>query len=154
MLTFFLSFHQVMARFLDMVLSFGKTSLPFDFHYTAFREESCSHMNETEHSAIPRLGRSARQVRICYNLWSVELSDARAGPPWSMRQTAVYHSFDIENGRALWITIKANDLLQKRVTEASKTFKQLQPSSIQNLQGSFSSTLITHLLYVEWCDEN
>ncbi|KAL1988664.1 hypothetical protein VTN96DRAFT_8364 [Rasamsonia emersonii] len=153
MFVYLLSFLQVMARFLDLIFAFGRQWLPKDFHYTAFRHENFLDTLEAKKFEIPKLGRSGREIRHCYNVWSVERSSA-GGSPWSIRQTAVYHSFDMDTGRALWINVKGNDLMQKRITEATKTCRRLQAGSLTDLRGSFAATLVTHLILFEWCGEN
>lgn len=92
-----------------------------------------------------------QDLRLCYNLWSVEKSSS---PEWSIRQTAVYHSFDIDNGRSVWINIKGNKLMQERITQSVKSFSPLQASASKTNSGAFSATLHTHILIMEWSAEN
>lgn len=141
-----------MAPFLDLVFSFGAQLHQEDFHYTAFRHESCLDEANTGSFDIPRLGRSGRSLQQCYNLWSVEKSDADGS--WAMRQTAVYHSFDLGSGRALWLNVKANELMLKRVTGVTETSPKARASSLLDAASSFAATLVTHLVMFEWCSEN
>lgn len=141
-----------MPQFLDLTLTFGKQTTPKEFHYTSFKEESFLDPKVAELHEIPRMGRSGRQIRLCYNLWSVERT---TGPGiWSIRQTAVYHSFDIENGRSLWINIKGNENMEQRITDSIRSSPQLQSEALKTKSGSFAATLITHLLVFEWSAEN
>lgn len=67
---------------------------------------------------------------------------------------AVYHSFDLENGRSLWINMKTNSLMRERIQEAAAEFPQLSSTALHDLPGCFAATLLTQLIYLEWCDEN
>lgn len=123
-----------------------------DFHYTAFNAENFLDKSDAKIHCIPRLGRSGREIRHCFNLWSVEKSDL---PPYlPIRQTAVYHSFDVDTGRNVWINMKGNELMQERITQALGSSSQLQPGSLKTTSGSFSASLLTLLIVLEWSGEN
>lgn len=151
MFVYMMSFLQVMARFLDFVFAFGRQDLAEDFHYTAFRHENFLSKSQAELHKIPRLGRSGLEIRLSYNLWSVEPSTS---PKWSIRQTAVYHSFDLNYGRALWLNVKANEIMKERIAKATSTFEPMLARSSTDPARSFAATLVTHLIFFEWCAEN
>lgn len=153
MLDYLLSFHQVSPSYLELVFSFGKETQPDDFHYTSFRQESFLDEADADAFAIRELGRSGREIRHCYNLWSAERSSFD-GKQWPMRNTAVYHSFDVESGKALWINIKANDVIKSRVTDATTTSLELSADKMSNLSNCFVATLKTHMIHFEWCRES
>lgn len=67
--------------------------------------------------------------------------------PWSIRQTAVYHAFDLKTGRALWINIKGNNILQ----DAIKRDTLGHQVRVESIDQSFLLTLRTHLVYLRWC---
>ncbi|TVY37913.1 hypothetical protein LOCC1_G008368 [Lachnellula occidentalis] len=146
--------HQVMPAFLDFVFPFGDQENMQDFHFSGFREETRLLASDGELS-IPALGRSGRDVRLCYNLKSVESSNSNPKMPWSIRQVAVYHSFDVETGKAFWTVIKGNQLLKNRIEAAtvSATSGRGNLNSFETTASSFSSTLATHLAICDWCDE-
>lgn len=123
-----------------------------DFHYTAFNAESFLDASSAKKYCIPRLGRSGREIRHCFNLWSVEKSETP--PYWPIRQTAVYHSFDVCTGRSVWINIKGNELMQTRITQALGSTSQLQPRPLKTTSNSFSASLLTLLIVLEWSGEN
>lgn len=150
--TYISTFFQVMPKFLDLVCTFGKQSTQKDFHYTAFSEESFLNTELARNNSIPRLGRSGLEIRMCYNLWSVEASE-RPGP-WSIRQTAVYHSFDVLEGRALWINIKGNEEIRDRITESLSPPSEVQKGFLETRSRSFSAALRSHMLIFEWSAEN
>ncbi|KAI1131152.1 hypothetical protein F5Y10DRAFT_234362 [Nemania abortiva] len=159
MLSLVFVFHQVMAQFLDVALFFGTfpgLNVPTAFHRCVFRHERFVETDDAPRFGIPQLGRSGMEIRHCYNLWSVEKSDSKHGKraPWEIRQAGLYHSLDILNGRATWIHMKANKLLESRISEAYNSVELLQARNLQTIQGSFTATLLTHLIMFEWCGEN
>jgi len=149
-----LSFHEVIPQFLDLVFGFGEQPPPAsDFHFTAFHHDNTLDQKHAQAFEIPKLGRSGRQIRLCYNLWGVELSDAD-GTSWVFRQTAMYHSFDVENGQTLWINIKANDLMMERIRDVESTPGRPKPGTDADVCALFADTLAIHLVMFQWCCEN
>jgi hypothetical protein len=102
---------------------------------------------------IARLGRSGRELRHSFLLRSVERAEG-AKDPWSIRQVAAYHSFDVETGRSVWITVKGNDLLQRRIIEDSDDLPVYQGAMGLDVGASFDASLVTHLIFFRWCEEN
>jgi hypothetical protein len=147
-----------MPQFLEIILSFGAfqhRAVPIAYQNAVFRYEHGIDSGDAVRSNIPELGRSGRVIQNCYNLWSVEYSDdTTAKPPWAIRQTGVYHSFDVGNGRALWITVKANTIMEDRVKKATtRGVSSLGPKALENVADSFKASLATHLITLEWCCE-
>lgn len=150
MFTLALTYHQVMPSFLDFIFPFGRQEYAQDFHFSGLRHENC--LNPLDKGLnVPELGRSGREIRLCYNLQSVEKSGGQADLPWLIRQTAIYHSFDVETGRSVWINVKGNKLLKKRIEEASKLS---QLGSFKSISRSFAATLTTHMIFCDWAGEN
>jgi hypothetical protein len=149
MLKLLFTYHQVMPSFLDFVFPFGKHVFPQDIHFSGLREDTRL-APSPDPTAIEKLGRSGREMRICYNLRSVERLDD-PGLPWSIRQSAVYQTLDIQTGKALCIVIKGNKLMKNRITEASKSKAWSSATSLKEL---FVTTLETHLLMCDWSGEN
>ncbi|KAF2971548.1 hypothetical protein GQX73_g1985 [Xylaria multiplex] len=159
MLSLVFTFHQVMAQFLDVVLFFGTfpgLNVPTAFQHCVFRHERFVAPDDASRFKIPQLGRSGMEIKHCYNLWSAEKSDSSHGKraPWEIRQAGLYHSLDLLNGKATWIHIKANEILEKRIDEAYNSIKLHQGHNPQTVLGSLSATLLTHLILFEWCGEN
>jgi hypothetical protein len=148
MLKLLFTYHQIMPSFLDFVFPFGKHVFPQDLYFSGFREET--RLTSTpDPTAIEKLGRSGCEMRICYNLRSVErLQDPVL--PWSIRQSAVYQTLDIKTGKALCIVVKGNKLIKSRITEAGKS----KSWSATSLKDVFCTTLETHLLMCDWSGEN
>jgi len=150
-----LTHHQVMVSFLDFIFPFGMQEYLQDFYFNGFREETRI-SSPAAGLVISKLGRSGREIRLCYNLKSVERSPSDKHWPWSIRQTAVYHSFDVEYGKALWIIVKGNELMKDRIQ--SSTAKGAAGSTgLKNFESTskaFETSLATHLMLAEWCDED
>jgi Mg2+ and Co2+ transporter CorA len=146
-----LSYHQVMPSFLDFVFSFGRQEYPEDFHFSGFKQESrlCPMDRGLQ---IPELNRSGRNIQMCYSLRSVEPTESRE--EWSIRQTAFYHSFDLESGQATWIVIKGNEKMRDRIMEETLASNGSDLRCFETVEKSFSSALATHILFCEWSAEN
>ncbi len=146
-----------MPDFLDFVFPFGESEHAQDFHFSGFRAEN-QFGNEPGALSVPALGRSGRQFQMCFNLRSVEATTYDSRRPWSIRQTAVYHSFDVENGRTVWIFVKGNCLFRDRIESAaansSKTEKKNNITSFDTVPAAFASSLNVHLMLCEWAREN
>jgi hypothetical protein len=151
MITYLLTYHQVISNFLDFIFPFGHQHYAEDFHFSGFREDTRL-STPGRGLKIPELGRTGRELRICYSLKSVEPHLRTPDWPWSVRQTALYHSFDMETGKACWMIVKGSNLIRDRIQSVSKGPSEL--SSFETTASSFASTLATHLVLCDWCDED
>jgi hypothetical protein len=152
MLNYTLTYYQVMPAFLDFIFQFGLQEHAQDFHFSGFREET--HLLAAEKGIqIYELGRSGRDLCMCYSLKSVERTGGDNWP-WSIRQTAAYHYFDIETGRALWILVKGNEVIKDRVQSATSPNRISRQGGLKEAWRSFSSTLETHLILCDWSAES
>lgn len=152
MFLYLCTYQQVSADFIDLLYSFGVAS-PLgsnDFHHTRFIWEYTRESSPLPYS-IPELGRSGVEMIVGYKLCGMEESDF--DQKWTMRQTAVYHSLDISNGKSFWVTVKANGLIRNRIAEASSSSSG--PLSIvpSDLQSSLRNALATHLIMLQWCTD-
>ncbi|KAI5464962.1 hypothetical protein BGZ63DRAFT_421949 [Mariannaea sp. PMI_226] len=155
--TYVLTFHQVAPSFLDYLHSFGDTENPLDYSWIDFQSEDSLGVAKSEALEIPKLGRSGRELRVSYLLRSVERSEDRHGDrqwAWKVRQMAVYHSFDLVNGRAFWLHIKANGYMKDTITDAVTEIPELRGTSLNDVASAFAATLATHTLILDWCDYN
>ena len=152
MLALSMTYLQVMPGFLDFVFPFGKQSNERGFHFGGFRYQS--RLPDSERGLrVPELGWSGRDYKLCFNLKSVEQARG-GGEPWSIRQAAIHHSFDVESGQASWIVIKANKLLKDRIKSATGARGLPKISSYETLDRAFASALATHLIFCQWSGEN
>lgn len=162
-----LSFHQVMPCFLEFLTVFGRQDEAKDPRFTGFRELIVlGHQSEV--LAVPDLGRSGRHYQLCYNIKSVVNKGGDEGRPmfnpWSTRQAAVHHQFDVVSGNTLWIVAKGNLDLQRRFTAMTKKKAPLDGRSFAMTEECFRSSLAAHLLfclsatedwrgYIQWLEE-
>jgi hypothetical protein len=120
-----------------------------NFHdISALRVESRL-QEEQRGPEITSLCRSGLDIRVCYTLRSVEQSLNQVPLPWSIRQTAIYHSFDLLTEEALWINIKGNQLLETRIEESIIPDEPADTST----QSPFAASLSAHLIFAEWSVE-
>ena len=146
------TYNQVLPGFLDFVFPFGKTEFARDSQYSGLRHES-SIGEEFQSLAVPKLGRSGAEVRICYSLKSVESSKANSEWPWSIRSTAIYHSFDVQTGHAEWVVVKGNQLMKSRITTATSSHKLASMTTFDTVEEAFASSLSFHQLFGDWSAE-
>ena len=152
MLALLLTYQQAIPGFLDFVFLFGKQANERGFHFGGFRYQS--RLSDSERGLeVSELGWSGRDYKLCFNLRSVERARG-GGEPWSIRQAAIHHSFDVVNGQAAWIIIKANKVLQDRIVSATGPQGLSKISSYQGPERAFASTLATHLILCQWSGEN
>lgn len=145
------SYQQVSPVLIDMMASFGKQYRPADFHSVSFTQDDLPKPAQGSNLAIPEIGRSGWELRHCYKLHGLEQSDFDG--KWTMRQTAIYHSFDRENGRAFWLTIKANNEIRDRVKDGIQSLDVMKATCMNTLGSSFMACLATHLVTIDWCAE-
>ena len=151
MLMLIFTYHQVMPAFLDFLFPFGRQEYQKDFHSCGFRHDTC--ISEFDGGLkIPELGRSGREFQICYSLKSVEPSKDRW--PWSIRQCALYHSFDLETGRSNWIVVKGDQKMKNRIKAVVDSQWYAKTSPFQNVERAFVSTLKIHMIILDWSAEN
>ena len=152
MLALLLTYQQAIPGFLDFVFLFGKQAIERGFHFGGFRYQS--RLSDSERGLeVSELGWSGRDYKLCFNLRSVERARG-GGEPWSIRQAAIHHSFDVVNGQASWIIIKANKVLQGRIRSATGPQGLHKVKSYQEADRAFASTLATHLIVCQWSGEN
>ena len=142
-----------MPEFLDFLSPFGMGQYPQDVQFEGFRQ-STRLTDANRGLSLPELGWSGRDIRLCYNLKSVERSEANPDWPWSIRHCSAYHSFDTENGLANWIVIKGNQLMKNRIKSATDTNGLPETSSFQSTDRAFASSLATHLIFCDWSAES
>jgi hypothetical protein len=145
-----------MPSFLDFVFPFGRQEHARDLNFSGFFEESNLGSLKQSNKKWLELGRSGEELRMCYNLKSVERSEYQPHMPWSIRQTALYHSLDIVTGEVIWVIVKGDELIKERIEE----FAEEQASSTDTPSGrsqnssSLASTLETHMILCDWCSED
>ena len=140
-----------MPEFLDFVFPFGDQDDPLDPYFSAFRQDI--KLSVGSGLGIPELGRSGQIVQMCYNLKSAEPVKNPPQWPWSIRQTAIYHSFDVITGKSVWIMIKGNDRISKRVKEETNRVGQRDINTFDSLESSFAASLAVQRILCDWARE-
>jgi hypothetical protein len=156
MLACVLTHYQVMPNFLDFIFPFGRQEYAEDFHFSGFREDTRQLLSDGG-LRIPELDRSGLEIRMCYSLKSVEPWERNPDWPWAVRQTALYHSFDLVTGKAFWIVVKGSHLIKERVQSATAPppgGASSELSSFGSIASSLASSLAMHLVLCDWCDED
>ncbi|KAK3372080.1 hypothetical protein B0H63DRAFT_483814 [Podospora didyma] len=153
MLKLILTFHQVDPLFLDYIFTFGDQDEPLDAGLSHFQRQDALTVPKRL-PFIAELGRSGREIRHSFLLRSVERVPTATSWPWSIRQLAAYHSFDVVNGRTVWITVKGNDVMQQRIIDDTSDLPVLRAAFERDVPASFEASLGTHLIYFQWCEEN
>jgi hypothetical protein len=140
-----------MPSYVDFLFSFGKRDPPRDFHFSGMYDET--HLLDDHPSlSLPDLGRSGIDFKMCYNVKSVESSKSQEAFPWSVRQMAVYHSFDVLTGKSFWTIIKGNELIKRRIQAATDPSRHPDLDLSSALQ-SFLVTLTVQVIIFDWCRE-
>ncbi|KAF4439105.1 serine/threonine protein kinase [Fusarium austroafricanum] len=154
-LSFLSSFFQIAPSFLDFISSFGLSIEPTDYHMTGFNGSDTLDLPTPKALQVPRLGRSGSEHVVQYLLRSVEQSTGpKDAPTWNIRQMAVHHKYDFITGKAFWLNLKTNSLMQERIKEVLAHDPAFSLTPADGLPRSFSVTLLTHLIHLEWCDES
>ena len=158
MLTRILTYHQVMAGYLDFLFVFGSQNEARDLRYSGFREQfSLRKLPTPNPNEIRTLKRSGRQFQLSYNLKTVALKSpdntALSDMEWSIRQAAFHHQFDIEEGTTLWIVTQGHLSIKERIQEMTAIHGRPEDRKFGNEVECFRTSLRTHLLYCQWSTE-
>lgn len=141
-----------MPAFLDFLFTFGLSEHTKDFHFSGFRSEMNFDDGDTR-LVLLQMGRSGRELRMAYIMRGVERVPSQTSWPWAIRQSAIYHSFNIETERSVWLVVKANKVLKKRIATLCEDQALYPAECHEDDLRSFDSSLISHLLVCEWASE-
>ena len=154
MLLRILSYHQVMASFLDFVSAFGAHALPPEMRFSGFREQNL--LPYPEKLKWDSLSRSGRQYQISFNLKTAgQYQDPGDSSRtfWTIRQAAVHHQFDAESGATLWIVIKGDFEIRDRIQNLTGPEGRREDRLFNTPAECFFSSLAVHLLLCDWSAE-
>ncbi|RYP32958.1 hypothetical protein DL767_004974 [Monosporascus sp. MG133] len=140
----------VMPSFLEFIFTFKGRERPFAQAF--FRHENYLEEEDPAFS-LPVLGRSSMLIQHAFNVLSVEKSTG-PGKSWPLRQTALYHAFDVRSGHSLWIVLKGDSLMRKRIPKAASQQPDMKPASMTTPARSLVACLHVHLIILEWSAEN
>ncbi|RSM05248.1 hypothetical protein CDV31_009646 [Fusarium ambrosium] len=149
MMAYLFTHHQIMARFLDFWCAFTYRETPHSF--THFRNEDYLDSRHRQ-PGLDVMGRSGIKLQHCFNLLGIERSRDKKG--WELRHTAAYHSYDLKEGRTLWVVLKGDNTMRKRLESATEESIKKGDMSPHSAHDSFAQTLTDHFLIMQWCIEN
>ncbi|KAL2680433.1 hypothetical protein Neosp_008034 [[Neocosmospora] mangrovei] len=149
MMAYLFTHHQIMARFLDFWCSFIFREKSHSF--THFRNEDYLGLQHHQPGLIP-MGRSGIRIQHCFNVLDIERNRENTG--WELRQTAAYHSYDLIEGRALWVVLKGDSTMRRRLESTTEESIKKGDAPLESVHDSFAQTLKDHLLIMQWCVEN
>lgn len=157
MLVRLLSYYQIMPSYLEFLLVFGIHKHSREKRFSGFRGELP--LTDGRNLAIHSLGRSGRQLQLCYNLKTVakRIEPYQLAPSenhWTIRQGAFYHRFDVETGNSLWMITRAGLDIKQRVEDMTGKTGQIEDREFQTLKQCLRSSLAVHLLLCHWSSEN
>jgi hypothetical protein len=157
MLKELLSYHQVMANYLDFVFLFGQSSGANDMRFSGFREQTYLRSPVTP-KGLENLGRSGRGYEVSYNLKTVQLKNEDDPASWSVRQAGLYHAFDVSYGTTTWAITRAlsngkNDL-KERIEELTGPAGRLEDRNFDKAEDCFRSSLSIHSIMIHWASES
>ena len=149
------SYHQMIPSILDFLFSFGAQHHAKDFLYAGFRQDTRL-IDSEKTTSISALGRSGRAIQLCYSLRSVEAVPRQEEWPWSVRNTALHHTFDLESGRTSWLIVKGEGgaSMKERIINETSSPKGTMFEKFSSPSQVFSTTFISHLLLCNWSVEN
>lgn len=145
-----LTYLKTAPTFLDFIFPFGKQANRQSAKFNAFRG------TETWVDKLSPLDRKPvyQELQLCYSLRGPEPTARPPEWPWSVRQTAVYHAFDLNNGDAVWINLKSNTDMAPRIANVLRTPVRSGTQTISDLSTAFRAALATHFTFCEWGAEN
>ncbi|KAK4032595.1 hypothetical protein C8A01DRAFT_40957 [Parachaetomium inaequale] len=151
MLKCVLAYEQVPPAFLKAVYAFGDRPGDLaDAGLASFGRHSRTYRGHTE---------ASENVHLSCEWYLVRSFEKRQGDvmhsrdwPWLPRQMAVYHSFNHENGRSFFLTIRGNGLFRKQI-QARRSLLASPPVKGPHAQreAALQTALTTHLMYLSWC---
>lgn len=146
-----------MPVYLDFMLVFGAQDDPKDLRFSGLREQ-INLKTPTDDMVVPSLGRSGRHYQLCYNLKSVQSKSKSTDnvklDDWSIRQAAMFHRFDVENGSTLWVVTKGGDDLLDRYEELVGEEGRREDKQFDSPREALISSLSVHLMYCHWSTED
>ncbi|KAI0016332.1 hypothetical protein F4780DRAFT_759774 [Xylariomycetidae sp. FL0641] len=148
-----LAYHQVMPNYIDFLLVYGAQEEDRELRYSGFRSQT-TFVNPEPGHIIPDLNRSGRQHEICYNLKGVDPKRIGESQPlrnqWKIRQSAIYHRFDLGTGTTLWILGDPRETVKPAIGEVLPEGALPASFRFSTMAESFSASLDTHLVLASW----
>ncbi|KAH7191891.1 uncharacterized protein B0J16DRAFT_410653 [Fusarium flagelliforme] len=142
---------QIPPSFLTCLYSFRRSLSAQEWcNLPQFNDDNTLLSKEKHILPLQGLNRSGREIRYSFLLRSVESSNSVKDKAWGIRQLAVYHSFDVVSGQALWVTCKGNALNEELFKEALSDTRD----ELSSVSQAFSFSLGNLGMILDWCDSN
>ncbi|KAL9038513.1 MAG: hypothetical protein Q9214_005251, partial [Letrouitia sp. 1 TL-2023] len=142
-----------MPEFVDYLSFFGRQMKAENLYYSRLYQKV--RVNSSDQGVqIPERHWSGYDLSICYSFKAVEPSKSQETWPWSIRHCAVYHSFDLRRTRAIWVIIKGDDLIERRIKAFTKRNDAGRASPIESLDRGFAESLAINIILAEWSVES
>ena len=159
MLTRVLSYHQVSAEYLEFLFAFGQQTDPVDLSFSGFRAHvSPATVSVPVGADVEALGRSGKQLQLCYNLKTIEIKSAPdtdvSKQDWSIRHVAVYHQLDLKTGKTLWILTRGGLDIRDAVQRLTDNQADPKNRTFDSVESSFQASFAPHILCSHWAVEN
>ncbi|KAL9633796.1 MAG: hypothetical protein Q9204_003253 [Flavoplaca sp. TL-2023a] len=142
-----------MPSYLDFIFVFGLSNSARELRFSGFREQM-SLPASAVNLAIPGMGRSGRSFQLCYNLKGVACISTQKPVQWSIRQAAIHHQFDIQEGTTLWIVTKGDLEIKERVKALTGKDGRPEDRAFESPEKCLKSSLAVHLLNCHWSTED
>lgn len=156
MLKWILAYEEVPPDFLKAVYAFGEQEEePTDAGLAGFGYDE-GRLRRYHNWETASLDEHRYDSCQWYLIRTVEKSDFDYGSPsrspWTIRQTAVYHSFNSLTGRSFFLTIRGNNEFRKQMWEHKSLL--VDPSAGKEKEEVFpivrQTAFATQLLYLSW----
>lgn len=148
-----LTYYQIMPAFLDFVFPFGNTQDTRDFFFSSFKHETRL-LDQERGLRVDQLGRSGLRLQLSYSLWAPAETGAYENWAWSVQPISIYHSFDFESGRMLWLLIKGDPKVKDQVASALRSVHHPKLRNFSTRDACFDTSLATHEFLSDWAGEN
>lgn len=116
---------RLMPDYVDFLFAFGDRHYQEDFCSCGFRQRT--HLADRA-LRDPIRNLTSKRLQMCYSLKSAEPSDT---DPWSIRQYAIHHTFDLTQVQTTWTITKGDDLMKGRIESATGEISSYAPSDFQ-----------------------
>jgi hypothetical protein len=159
MLKCVLAYEQVPPDFLKALYAFGdQEDEPIDAGLAGFGFDE-GHFRRYRYGGDASPDEHQNDSCLWYLMRTAELRNFNYSfplrSPWTIRQTAVYHSFNSITGRSFFLTVRGNDLFREEIWKykslLADPFAGKDCIRKEVVERGWQTVLATHLFYQSWC---
>lgn len=150
MLVRLFSYHQITHHYVELITVFGRQHKARHVQFSSFAGSKTISRNVEQ--SLPRIQRSGNSIQLSFNLKSV----AEVTVPnkeWSVRQAAIYHRFDLDEGKATWVFTQGHTDIRDRVTMMLAEQASDRTQAFSDGADCFKQSLKTCIMLCEWSAE-